>query len=174
MDGFPSQRASIAESIPCNNIIYTSCFPVAESPCHQAARVAVDYRWLLGVLACCHFYPLYMEHQRLINVCLLLREHYYWAWYFSGFYPQAKYLKSGKNMTSLMMQLSYFYGICPISCNFGSVYSHVVYLLYPCTTKLLGGILVSLCPSVRPSVRPASRVRSMAPTVEFLAIFLNL
>ena len=40
----------------------------------------------------------------------------------------------------------------------------------PRTTKLLGGILVSLrpsvCPSVRPSrVRPASRVRSVASTV---------
>ena len=33
--------------------------------------------------------------------------------------------------------------------------------LYPRTTKLLGGILVSLCPSIR----PASRVRSVAPTV---------
>ena len=38
-------------------------------------------------------------------------------------------------------------------------------LLYPHTTKLLGGILVSLHPSVRPSVRPASRVRSVVPTV---------
>ena len=39
----------------------------------------------------------------------------------------------------------------------------------PCTTKLLGGILVSLRPSVRPavppSVYPTSRVRSVAPTV---------
>ena len=33
------------------------------------------------------------------------------------------------------------------------------------TTKLLGGILVSLHLSVRPSVRPATRVRSVAPTV---------
>ena len=35
----------------------------------------------------------------------------------------------------------------------------------PCTTKLLGGILVSLRPSVRPSIRPASRDRSVVPTV---------
>ena len=34
-----------------------------------------------------------------------------------------------------------------------------------CTKKLLGGILVSLSPSVCPSVRPASRVRYIAPTV---------
>ena len=45
----------------------------------------------------------------------------------------------------------------------------------PRTTKLLGGILVSL----RPSVHPASRVRSVAPTVpvscvKFLAKFQNL
>ena len=34
------------------------------------------------------------------------------------------------------------------------------------TTKLLGGILVSLRPSVHPSVRPASRVRSVVSTVQ--------
>ena len=36
----------------------------------------------------------------------------------------------------------------------------------PHTTKLLGGILVSLRPSVCPSVRPTSRVRSVASTVQ--------
>ena len=35
----------------------------------------------------------------------------------------------------------------------------------PRTTKLLGGILVSLRPSVRPSICPACRVRSVTSTV---------
>ena len=54
--------------------------------------------------------------------------------------------------------------------------SSLIYNVYdytPRTTKLLGGILVSLrpsvrlsvCPSVRPSVRPACRVRSVSSTV---------
>ena len=38
---------------------------------------------------------------------------------------------------------------------------HSIQFYTLCTTKLFGGILVSL----RPSVRPASRVRSVAPTV---------
>ena len=36
----------------------------------------------------------------------------------------------------------------------------------PHTTKLLEGILVSLCPSLHPSVRPAPCVRSVASTVQ--------
>ena len=47
-----------------------------------------------------------------------------------------------------------------------SVTSECVYIYYnPCTTKLLGGILVSLHPSVCLSVRLTSHVCSVAPTV---------
>ena len=38
------------------------------------------------------------------------------------------------------------------------------------TTKLLGGILVSPCPSDRPSLRPAFCVRSVMPTVQIVSI----
>ena len=51
-----------------------------------------------------------------------------------------------------------------ISINYESIIFHT-YNHTSCTTMLLGGILVSLRPSVHLSVPPASRVCSVAPTV---------
>ena len=51
------------------------------------------------------------------------------------------------------------------TCDLEVLHEHVYFLLYPPHNEVVGGILVSLRPSVCPSVCPASRVRSVTPTV---------